>query len=197
MPNYMICVDGSDHARNAFFTGESFLNKDKDHLYILSVADDVSVNFSSYWGFGQVPIAPVQEAQDKIRESVRENLHRYGAIAHGLGIKYTLLLGTASHVGELICQAAEKKNIDFLVIGRRGMSPIKRFFVGSTSKYIVEHASCNVYVIKSYDAIERELHHQMPASLDEEEDKKRKVRELEVMEHIHLTDHDIERPRHH
>jgi len=75
-------------------------------------------------------------------------LRRYSKLCTELQISYALLLGVSNHVGEIITQAVEKKKIDYLVIGRRGMSQIKRFFAGSTSKYVVEHCNCNVLVVK-------------------------------------------------
>jgi hypothetical protein len=42
-------------------------------------------------------------------------------------IKFHLILATSNHVGEMICQAVEHKKIDFLIIGRRGMSTLKRY----------------------------------------------------------------------
>jgi hypothetical protein len=34
-------------------------------------------------------------------------------------------------------------------MGRRGLGKIERVFVGSTSKYCLEHAHCNVLIVKS------------------------------------------------
>ena len=58
-----------------------------------------------------------------------------------------LTLGTGE-VGEILCDYIPKNKIDFLVMGRRGMGTFKRLFLGSNSKYCVEHADCNVIIIK-------------------------------------------------
>eukprot|EP01127_Copromyxa_protea_P021174 TRINITY_DN7208_c0_g1_i3.p2 TRINITY_DN7208_c0_g1~~TRINITY_DN7208_c0_g1_i3.p2 ORF type:complete len:141 (-),score=47.19 TRINITY_DN7208_c0_g1_i3:56-478(-) len=59
-----------------------------------------------------------------------------------------MMKGSDSNPGELICKAAEKYNITNIVMGRRSMGGIERFFVGSTSKYVVENAESNVIVVK-------------------------------------------------
>lgn len=53
-----------------------------------------------------------------------------------------------SHVGEMICKAIEQKNIDYVVMGRRGLGTFERMILGSTSKYVIENAKCNVIVAK-------------------------------------------------
>lgn len=55
---------------------------------------------------------------------------------------------SSSHIGEGICKAATDKQIDVMFMGRRGISSVKRLLIGSNSKYCVEHAHCNVLVIK-------------------------------------------------
>jgi hypothetical protein len=59
-------------------------------------------------------------------------------ICHQLGIPCTGLISISSHVGEAICQAVDAKKIDVLIMARRGLGKVKRFFVGSTTKYCVE-----------------------------------------------------------
>lgn len=53
---------------------------------------------------------------------------------------YKPILARGSHIGQMICVAAEQKGIDFLVIGRRGMNRFSRLVVGSTSKHVMENA---------------------------------------------------------
>jgi nucleotide-binding universal stress UspA family protein len=80
-------------------------------------------------------------------------------------VKYTSILGVSNHVGEMICQEVitlfqyvvkelkccvqvESKKVDLLVLGRRGLSGIKKYLVGSTSRYVTENAKCNVLVVR-------------------------------------------------
>ncbi|XP_037487549.1 universal stress protein A-like protein isoform X1 [Triticum dicoccoides] len=58
---------------------------------------------------------------------------------------------TAIEVGdpkETICEAAEKLNVDLLILGSHSRGPIQRFFLGSVSNYCSHHAKCPVLVVK-------------------------------------------------
>ncbi|MCL7026907.1 hypothetical protein MKW94_003203 [Papaver nudicaule] len=48
----------------------------------------------------------------------------------------------------MICQAADHMDIDFLVVGSRGLGQIKRAFLGSVSDYCAHHAKCPVLIVK-------------------------------------------------
>lgn len=48
----------------------------------------------------------------------------------------------------MICKIAEKRNVDMIIVVRRSMNTVSRLFIGSTSRYVVEHANCNVLVAK-------------------------------------------------
>ncbi|MDD4698903.1 MAG: universal stress protein [Oscillospiraceae bacterium] len=48
-----------------------------------------------------------------------------------------------------ILEISEKENFDLIVMGNRGFSNIKRFFVGSVTQRIISEAKCPVLVIHS------------------------------------------------
>ena len=59
------------------------------------------------------------------------------------------LTATESSIAETICKAAERKKADYLVMGRRGMSTVQRLFMGSVSQHCIDHAPCNVIIVKN------------------------------------------------
>jgi len=50
---------------------------------------------------------------------------------------------------EMICEAAEMKNVDLLVLGSHSRGPIQRLFLGSVSNYCVHHSKRPVLVVKN------------------------------------------------
>ena len=55
-------------------------------------------------------------------------------------------------VGEIyekILDIAKDENFDLIVMGNRGFSKIKRFFVGSVTQKVISEAPCPVLVIHS------------------------------------------------
>lgn len=55
-----------------------------------------------------------------------------------------VLFGEAYH---MILEAAKKEKFDLIVMGNRGFSKIKRFFVGSVAQRVISEAPCPVLVI--------------------------------------------------
>lgn len=46
-----------------------------------------------------------------------------------------------------IIKVAEEEKIDYIFIGRRGFSPVERFFVGSVTQKVISAAPCPVIVV--------------------------------------------------
>ena len=85
--------------------------------------------------------------------SITEALRECGekmvrAVAKSLGKKFrTSSLVIESHdVAGALLDHAEKSQADLLVLGARGVSPLKTFFLGSVSHKVTRHAPCSVLV---------------------------------------------------
>jgi nucleotide-binding universal stress UspA family protein len=46
-----------------------------------------------------------------------------------------------------IIRIAEEEKIDYIFMGRRGFSPVERFFVGSITQKVISAAPCPVIVV--------------------------------------------------
>ncbi|MFK7738012.1 MAG: universal stress protein [Pirellulaceae bacterium] len=53
---------------------------------------------------------------------------------------------TAHHVGEAICQQARDSEVDLILLGDSGHSPLGKLLLGSTTKYVLRHADCSVWI---------------------------------------------------
>jgi nucleotide-binding universal stress UspA family protein len=49
---------------------------------------------------------------------------------------------------EIICHIAEEEKFDLIVIGSRGLSGIKAFFLGGISEKVSQHAVCPVLIVR-------------------------------------------------
>ncbi|MGI8313724.1 universal stress protein [Halobacillus mangrovi] len=69
--------------------------------------------------------------------------------SENVSVVTTVLVGELeNNPGEKVCEYAEDNDIDFIIVGSRGLGNVKRIFLGSVSNNIVQHATCPVLVIK-------------------------------------------------
>lgn len=69
------------------------------------------------------------------------------AVLAEAGVGYQLLLAVGDPSEEII-RAARDRHFDLVVVGHRGLSPVKAFLMGSVSNRIVSHAPCSVLVVR-------------------------------------------------
>ncbi|MDZ8055691.1 MAG: universal stress protein [Aulosira sp. ZfuVER01] len=67
------------------------------------------------------------------------------AIAQGVNAEYTQEFGDPSR---MICEVALNWQADLIILGRRGLSGVKEFFLGSVSNYVLHHATCSVLTVQ-------------------------------------------------
>jgi len=141
---YLVAIDGSENAKTAFFTVLKLMQMDRDYLYLVTVVEDPTQSIYAHVFGGE----SLQKALDNVVTSSKNMLSSYAAVAKEYKANVELLLSISNHVGEALCKIVEDKQIDYLVMGRRGLGTLKRMFVGSNSKYCTEHAKCNILIVK-------------------------------------------------
>lgn len=94
----------------------------------------------------------------------RRIVEKYAKIAKTLGVtKAVALLGISTHEGEFLCRLAKQRSVDVIYMGRRGLNSFSRFFMGSTSKYVMENAECSVCIVKKLPAGLPDIEHKADA----------------------------------
>jgi nucleotide-binding universal stress UspA family protein len=92
-------------------------------------------------------VGEVQEADAEQREFAsriqREAIE--AARMRGLDMAAVIVSG---HPAEAILDYARQQRTDLIVMGHRGMSNLRRFFVGSIADRIVDHAPCMVLIVR-------------------------------------------------
>ncbi|MBM1153308.1 universal stress protein [Enterococcus durans] len=140
--NILVAIDGSEKAEKAFMEAVAAAKINQATLHILYV-NEVTGNYFGDFGF----LTPnLQEELDEVAEK-QMNEHRNLAIEKGLtDIETYILYG---YPKTLIANFNESKEpIDLIVMGATGLNAVERALVGSTTSYVVNHAPCNVLVIK-------------------------------------------------
>ena len=55
---------------------------------------------------------------------------------------------TMQEAMKVLDAVAKKYNADLIVMGSRGLGPLKGLFMGSVSSYVTSHSTCPVLIIK-------------------------------------------------
>jgi nucleotide-binding universal stress UspA family protein len=133
-PRVLLAYDGSEPARRALARVARFMPDAS--IAIVSVAKPVYRD-PRYAGFAD----PNEENRH------REALEEARSILAESGIEAT----TAAPVGQAadeIVRAASESGADLVVLGARGLNPVKRLVLGSVSTKVLHEAPCDVLVVK-------------------------------------------------
>jgi len=146
MKKILVPVDGSAVSLKAADEAVELAKKFGSEVTFFSVAELKS----SIYGTAEVPTNSLEilkaleenasEAFDKLLDSL---LEKYKST--GLVLKKKIMVGG---VADEIEAVALTEKFDLIVMGKSGMSTIKRFFVGSNTRKIVAVAPCSVLIVK-------------------------------------------------
>ncbi|MDJ0735038.1 MAG: universal stress protein [Nostocaceae cyanobacterium] len=81
-----------------------------------------------------------QERLDWLRSLTEE------ATNVGIVTEFTQNIGDP---GKVICEQAKSWDADLIILGRRGLSGLSEFFLGSVSNYVLHHAHCSVLTLQA------------------------------------------------
>lgn len=154
----LVPVDGSTASINAVKKSIELAKKMNGTIKLLSVVHiDGLQNYLRYkkqWS--QVDGSAISELnqlnpeEKKIEEKMKENSWRIlKAVVEKLDFsnihtEEEVLIGEPY---EVILETARNENFDLIVMGNRGFSKIKRFFVGSVTQRVISDSPCPVLVM--------------------------------------------------
>eukprot|EP01113_Clastostelium_recurvatum_P020932 TRINITY_DN24787_c0_g1_i1.p1 TRINITY_DN24787_c0_g1~~TRINITY_DN24787_c0_g1_i1.p1 ORF type:complete len:222 (-),score=49.03 TRINITY_DN24787_c0_g1_i1:137-802(-) len=142
--NIMIALDHSSNSEAAFRECLETVDKSRDQLYLFTAAERSFVPMAHFHAIALTTI------NKNLEKAPLDLLNVYAARCAEAGVSHVhMVVGRDSDAGRLICKAVQQKEIDYLYLGRRGTGKISRVFLGSVSRYCLEHAPCNVVVVKT------------------------------------------------
>lgn len=98
-----------------------------------------------WWGIvGAPPVGEVVE--DTLDKAQREVLDRSLQVVDLEGVDYETVKDTGDPTSQLLA-AAERFDVDLIVLGRRGAGLLQRVAVGSVADRIAHHADCAVLLV--------------------------------------------------
>jgi len=131
-------VDGSESSKKAFDKSVFLAQKCNSKLYVVNVVLD--------WEYGGDSAATF-ELIDELRARGTELLEQCKKQALQSNVQVETVLEQGDYAHEII-EVAKRKDCELIIMGSRGMSPIKELMLGSVSLKVMHHASCPVMVVR-------------------------------------------------
>lgn len=142
----LVPFDGSEHAKKALRQAIAMAECcDHAKLYIASVCNMVSAMSN----FDQVSIAEgclTTKLTEDLEAQCKEDLAEAEKMVPA-GLDYETIYEVGSP-GPVLLNMTEEKACDLVVMGSRGLGPLKGIFMGSVSSYLVSRAKCPVFIVK-------------------------------------------------
>ncbi|BDC19015.1 universal stress protein [Acidianus sp. HS-5] len=136
----LVAYDGSSHAKKALDIAIDITKKYEAKLDIVEVVD--STVFAGA-GIAPVPADVIESVYNRAKADIEEAKKK--AKEGGIEAEGVILEGDPASA---ILEYANKNNVDLIVTGSRGLSSLKRVFLGSVSTRLVQEAKIPVMVIK-------------------------------------------------
>ncbi|TJX13781.1 universal stress protein [Tissierella creatinini] len=141
MKKILIAVDGSENSKKALLKAKEIAQLKSSDVYILTVIENLKGN-------------PYTVSQDYQNETTKTNIQRGEEIleeAKEIFKDYPGKVEADYRVGDVadkIIEIAEEKEIDLIVMGRRGLGTLSRAFLGSISNKVLNNVTNSVLIVK-------------------------------------------------
>ncbi|MCL4454774.1 MAG: universal stress protein [Deinococcus sp.] len=133
----LVGYDGSETARKAMLAAFELAQAFRGEVVALAVARPPE--FAELEG-------EVNSALEEARGTLAEAFGwaRNEAQKRGVNFKARTQVG---HPAETLVRLAEEEHFDLIVLGRRGLTPVQRWMLGSVSERVLRYAPCAVMVV--------------------------------------------------
>lgn len=135
----LVAHDGSAHADKALQEASRMALQMAAEVTIITVAPDLCLTEVSDSECKLITESLYSEAEGSMKKVLAKLATK--------GVKAEVVIKDG-HPAEKIIDTAKEIGADLIVVGSHGRHGAKRFFLGSVSSKIVEHAPCHVLVIK-------------------------------------------------
>jgi|Deesub1362B_J571_1020462.scaffolds.fasta_scaffold00123_67 hypothetical protein len=134
--NILLALDGSEYSEGAVREALKFAKVTGGSLYILSVAEVT---------LGQLTHSP--DVVETIERETLEVLSKAKERAEKEGINCETIFHKGEEPYQFIVEEASGKNVDVIIMGRRGRRGLKKLMMGSVTALVIGHSPCSVFVV--------------------------------------------------
>ncbi|MBD3159220.1 MAG: universal stress protein [Candidatus Lokiarchaeota archaeon] len=136
----LVAVDGSEHSDKAVKYACSIGPNMNAEVILLHVVPMLVSATPYHDTVSDQPFLALQKVGEDILTKAKN-------LASNLDCEVTDLIDHGDPASRII-EIAEEKNADLIIMGSRGLSGLKRLFVGSISDKVTNHAKCPVMLVR-------------------------------------------------
>lgn len=144
MKKILVPVDGSPVSQSAADMSIDLARQNNSEIKFITVVKVNEIARFSEGGIGYV-IDYTKTNEELIKEQTRildAAIDKY--YSSSVPFEKKVLIGKPH---DQILKYAEEENCDFIIMGRRDLSKIRRFFMGSVTQKVISNAKCPVMII--------------------------------------------------
>ncbi|MEQ7216033.1 universal stress protein [Enterococcus asini] len=135
----LVAFDGSRLAEKAFYEAVRIASSNQASLTLIAIVNDAELATSAF-SFSKLFAQEKERAETEMLKKIQ------AATEAGVGeVQAFVEVGNPK---QIIVKYAADNAVDLLVIGATGKGAITQSLVGSTTAYVVNHAPCNVLVVR-------------------------------------------------
>lgn len=147
MAAVLLATDGSDLAHRAIRAGVDLLGNGHRFLAV-TVTPHAFAPAATVTPMDSHPVVLDPSLEVEIEEEDRaEGAAELASFLAELGVDAEQLVLTGDP-GPVICEVAERRGVDLVVLGTHGHGFLKRVLMGSVSTHVLHHAPCPVMVMR-------------------------------------------------
>jgi len=148
-------LDYSASSKYALKWAVENLLREGDQLIVLVVHKEKAPTDNHHQLFGKygsplIPLAEVEEPSTRRQYGLRDDEDIHSSLTEAVATKKASVVFKVywGDPKENICKAVTDAPLNFLVMGCRGLSALKRTFMGSVSNYVSNSVNCPVTIVK-------------------------------------------------
>ncbi|TPX50688.1 hypothetical protein SeLEV6574_g00752 [Synchytrium endobioticum] len=154
----VVALDTSPSSDYAFtWAVDNFIKPDTDLVVLINVRPVATIPGPYDMDFTGITATVVQVQTDYLTQMEDHNRAASHALLQTYGVRLKKnniackAIAMRGDPRDEIARKVSELNADVLVIGSRGLGPVKRTFLGSVSDYLVHHVHCAVLVVRDHE----------------------------------------------
>jgi len=158
----LLATDGSPAALEATHEAIRLADALDERLIVVGV-EHVTIPAYGYYGYGLVYSEMLAAEHAHMQRVLADAAH----LAEDAGVSCETV-DLTGQIDDRICELAEKRDVQLIVLGSHGWNAVRRFVFGSVSTSVMHRAHCPVLVVREPDRasdFERERVHADAAAI--------------------------------